>query len=75
MKIVPLTQECPRCACDTSGQHGALSRTDDQTLVCDDCGIQEAFEVHVMGEPCPQVLWRNATSVFTIADMMNVEGE
>ena len=34
---------CPRCGCTYHGRP-ALSRTDNETLICPDCGIREALE-------------------------------
>lgn len=34
---------CPKCGRTYSG-HPALSRTDNETLICPDCGIREALE-------------------------------
>lgn len=48
---------CPRCAC-TTYLHPALSRTDNATYVCSDCGGAEAIEQYQHGFPCPQSHWR-----------------
>ena len=34
---------CPRCGCTYHGRP-ALSRTDNETLICPDCGTREALE-------------------------------
>lgn len=34
---------CPRCG-KTYAEHPALSRTDNETLICPDCGTREALE-------------------------------
>lgn len=34
---------CPRCG-DTMPRHPALSRADNRTAVCSDCGVEEAIE-------------------------------
>ena len=34
---------CPKCGRQYSG-HPALSRTDDETLICSECGTREALE-------------------------------
>ena len=34
---------CPKCGC-TYHERPALSRTDNETLICPDCGIREALE-------------------------------
>ena len=60
---------CPRCmggipndSC--RGEYpGALSRTDNQTYVCSQCGQQEALEQFHFGSPLPQSLWQAITAV------------
>ena len=53
---------CPRCLGDIpntthKGQYpGALSRTDNKTEVCSDCGSEEAFE-QMGGGLRPQERW------------------
>ena len=37
------TTACPKCGKAYTG-HPALSRTDNMTLICPDCGIREALE-------------------------------
>ena len=73
MRISKLSEVCPRCAGDTNNQHGALSRTDNETLVCDDCGTQEALEEHYFGAPVPKVLWQSTTRAFNVGSM-NFDG-
>ena len=34
---------CPTCGCTYRG-HSALSRADNKTLICPDCGIREALD-------------------------------
>ena len=34
---------CPRCG-GTYTEHPALSRVDNETLICPDCGVREALE-------------------------------
>lgn len=34
---------CPRCG-KTYSEHPALSRVDNETLICPDCGVREALE-------------------------------
>ena len=34
---------CPKCGRAYTG-HPALSRTDNETLICPDCGVREALE-------------------------------
>lgn len=38
-----MTRTCPRCGAIYTG-HPALSRTDNETLICPDCGTREALE-------------------------------
>ena len=41
---------CPRCGA-TYTSHPALSRSDNETLICPECGIREALEtIGVVGE-------------------------
>lgn len=51
---------CPRCAArpvrDDWHPHGALSRTDDLTEVCSDCGLDEAI-MSWGGRLQPQTEW------------------
>jgi len=54
---------CPRCSggvpnhADRGRYVGALSRTDNQTIVCSSCGHNEANEQLAAGEPMPQSEW------------------
>jgi hypothetical protein len=54
---------CPRCTGsipnnETPGAYpGALSRTDNKTEICSECGTQEAFEQMLVGEPIEQKHW------------------
>jgi len=75
MRIGELASECPRCGEATQGQHGALSRTDNETLVCDSCGTQEALEEHYFGAPVPKILWQYNTKDFSIGNMGFQGGE
>ena len=34
---------CPLCGCSYTG-HPALSRTDNETMICPDCGTRQALE-------------------------------
>ncbi|WP_276688920.1 hypothetical protein [Ruminococcus callidus] len=43
MKIEIEERICPKCG-RTYTEHPALSRTDNKTLICPDCGIREALE-------------------------------
>lgn len=75
MRISYLPPDCPRCGNTTQGQHGALSRTDNEAIVCDSCGTQEALEEHYFGAPVPQILWQANIKKFDIASMNFDEGE
>lgn len=54
---------CPRCLGGIPNNEfrgmypGALSRTDNKTEICSECGTMEAMEDFSMGEPLPQVYW------------------
>lgn len=54
---------CPRClgavpnAAHPGKYPGALSRTDNKTEICSDCGVREALEQHSVGQPAPQEKW------------------
>ena len=37
-------QECPKCNKKYANGRGALSRRDNKTEICSDCGCQEAIE-------------------------------
>ena len=39
----PTERTCPKCGCVYT-EVPALSRTDNETLICPDCGIHEALE-------------------------------
>lgn len=43
MKTEIEERSCPKCG-STYTEHPALSRTDNETLICPDCGIREALE-------------------------------
>lgn len=47
--------QCPRCGQDTLRADkpalNALSRTDNRTYVCSDCGMREGLEAFSQGEP------------------------
>jgi hypothetical protein len=40
---------CPRCKCGMYPPRVALSRLDNKTSVCNDCGVDEAIEQWVTG--------------------------
>lgn len=54
--------DCPRCGhkipndASPGAYGGALSRTDDTTEVCSNCGVNEALE-HLAGILTPQEHW------------------
>jgi hypothetical protein len=63
MKLAP-DHICPRCGGDVpnteyKGQYlGALSRTDDLTEICSDCGTHEALDQALTDRPLkPQHQW------------------
>lgn len=43
MKESTETRVCPICGCDYA-DHPAISRADDETPICPDCGTREALE-------------------------------
>ena len=47
---------CPRCNSEMP-ERPALSRTDNETLVCSECGILEAIENTQPFGVLPQILW------------------
>jgi hypothetical protein len=55
--------DCPRCGgpvpnAEFAGQYcGALSRTDNKTEICSDCGTMEAMEDFETGMPLAQSSW------------------
>lgn len=54
---------CPRCHgaipnnAEPGAYPGALSRTDNKTEICSDCGLTEAIEQWTTGTPVPQKEW------------------
>lgn len=36
---------------------GAMSRTDNKTMICSDCGVDEAMQDFTMGAPTPKSEW------------------
>lgn len=54
---------CPRCgqppAVDDPASRGAgaISRTDNLTMICSPCGTSEAMEDFILGRPTPRVEW------------------
>ncbi len=48
--------DCPRCTHPMS-RYPALSRTDDKTSVCSNCGMEEAIEVFEHGTCSDQSKW------------------
>lgn len=55
---------CPRCLGgvpnnESVGEYiGALSRTDNATEICSDCGTQEGMEDYLNGMVMPQSEWK-----------------
>lgn len=66
----PITKDdypkCPRCGGlipnnEQPGAYpGALSRVDNKTEVCSECGTLEAIEQFTGGEPMPMSMWVSA---------------
>lgn len=54
--LKPQKALCPRCDQPMS-KYPALSRTDNQTHVCELCGMDEAIECHIKGSCSPQTMW------------------
>jgi len=60
MKVPPV---CPRCGGwvpnnDTPGAFpGALSRVDNKTEICSECGTEEALQQLTDGAPAPMSEW------------------
>lgn len=48
--------DCKRCEREFDEKRGALSRTDNETHICPDCGYDEAIE-QGQGQLTEQVLW------------------
>jgi hypothetical protein len=54
---------CPRCGdfipnnFQPGAYPGALSRTDNATEICSECGTIEALEQHFSGQPAPRETW------------------
>ena len=48
-KILEL-QRCPKCKKEFT-EHPALSREDNETEICPECGIREALQVFIKNEP------------------------
>lgn len=63
MSITLDSNTCPRCLGgiprdDRRGMYpGALSRTDNKTYICSECGTQEAMEDLFEGQPLSQDNW------------------
>jgi len=58
---------CPRCLKNnigrTPGDPGALSRADNETYICSDCGVEEAFLNFAGHKAQPVSLWPIRESV------------
>jgi len=53
---------CPRCKWNLLGRMSALSRRDNKTIICPECGTQEAFEdsklaPHWLDDPVNRPYW------------------
>jgi ribosomal protein S27AE len=59
--------KCPRCGggipndINIGAYPGALSRTDNKTEICSECGVLEGLEQMVKGQPDPQDTWLSNT--------------
>lgn len=42
---------CPRCHKEVVGEHPAISRRDNETEICSECGTEEAIFDYVMSQP------------------------
>ena len=51
MKTETEERICPKCGCVYT-EVPALSRVDNETLICPDCGIREALESMGISRPC-----------------------
>lgn len=49
---------CPRCGFDYDEIRPAISRTDDRTFICSECGTEEAIELWI-GELTTQAEWHS----------------
>ena len=59
MKTEIEERSCPKCG-STYTEHPALSRTDNETLICPDCGIREALEaLEISPEETISIIHRN----------------
>lgn len=68
------THTCPRCGggipndLDRGRYPGALSRLDNKTEICSDCGVQEALEDFSVGSPAPRSTWLKSSQPSTVAE-------
>lgn len=57
--------ECPRCGgfipndFEPGAYPGAMSRVDNITEICSECGVSEALEHFTFGKPSPMTSWAN----------------
>ena len=60
MKFKDMIERCPRCLHNVmlAPSPPALSRTDNETFICSNCGVCEAWEQFV-GKLMPQDRWRS----------------
>lgn len=58
MSVTDGWAKCPRCGKPMNPRdYPALSRCDDKTHVCGNCGVEEAIEVWFRGTPTPMADW------------------
>lgn len=55
---------CPRCGIKRLGRYGALSRVDNRTTICDQCGVTEALMDFARVPLPPKTVWASAHPVF-----------
>lgn len=66
-------KNCPRCEVPMNPRdYPAISRTDDKTHVCGRCGIDEAIEAWMNGEPTPKSKWPIEPQIHTTLANGNV---
>ena len=62
----PTERTCPKCGCVYT-RVPALSRTDNKTLICPDCGIRELSKALVF----PNKNRKNPSALFTVTQQNN----
>lgn len=59
METTTVVLECPRCGGAMTPPRTALSRIDNVTKICPDCGVEEAWEVYSLGKV---LYWKDDSS-------------